>query len=362
MVARDTRKKTTPRKPNVKSARSIQSRFAAALLFSLGVSLAAGCLSSSPSQKVYDRYAELVASRNQPGKSPAAGAAASAAAKLAAKPAETTVTAAKPAAVPVPAPNAPRAATPVPAPTAKPAPAAPTPAPAAPAPVQVIMPAGPEKPPVLPAETPVPAPAAPAAPAPVAVPAAAGPVPASVPAPAPAAPAASPAATPAVENATENGYVLKVGDGVQIYLRGIPTPEVIEDVIDEGGKVTLPYINEVQAAGMAVADLERAIRQIYLDQDIYRNITVNVVVPTRYYFILGEVRAAGRFQIMSATRVSQAIAAAGGYTEYASGRVQIKRGGKIVKDIRNARRLERTPEDDILLEPDDVIEVLRSWI
>lgn len=358
MVARDTRKKTTPRKPNVKSARSIPSRFAAALLVSLGVSLAAGCLSSSPSQKVYDRYAELVASRNQSGKSPAAGAAASAAAKPAAKPAETTVTAAKPAApaaVPAAAPNAPRAATPAPVPAAKPAPAAP-------APVQVIMPAGSEKPSVLPAETTVPAPAAPAAPAPAAVPATAGPVPVAVPAPAPAAPAATPAATPADESATENGYVLKVGDGVQMYLRGIPTPEVIEDVIDEGGKVTLPYINEVQAAGMAVADLERAIRQIYLDQDIYRNITVNVVVPTRYYFILGEVRAAGRFQIMSATRVSQAIAAAGGYTEYASGRVQIKRAGKIFKDIRNARRLERTPEDDILLEPDDVIEVLRSWI
>ena len=125
--------------------------------------------------------------------------------------------------------------------------------------------------------------------------------------------------------------------------------------------VTLPLINEVQAAGLTASELERNIRQIYLDQDIYRNITVNVVVPTRYYFIQGEVRAPGRFQIMSATRVSQAIAASGGYTEYASGKVQVKRQGKIVKEIRNARKLERSPEDDVLLEPDDVIEVLRSW-
>jgi protein involved in polysaccharide export with SLBB domain len=64
--------------------------------------------------------------------------------------------------------------------------------------------------------------------------------------------------------------------------------------------------------------------------------------------------------MVAAVRVSQAIAAAGGYTEYASGQVVIKRGGKIVKTIRNARRLERTPEDDILLEPDDIIEVKRS--
>ena len=114
-------------------------------------------------------------------------------------------------------------------------------------------------------------------------------------------------------------------------------------------------------AGLAASELERNIRQIYLDQDIYRNITVNVVVPTRYYFIQGEVRAPGRFQIMSATRVSQAIAASGGYTEYASGKVLVKRQGKIIKEIRNARKLERSPEDDVLLEPDDVIEVLRSW-
>ena len=63
---------------------------------------------------------------------------------------------------------------------------------------------------------------------------------------------------------------------------------------------------------------------------------------------------------MSATRVSQAIAGAGGYTEFASGQVVVKRNGQIFKTIRNARRLERTPDDDILLEPDDIIEVKRS--
>lgn len=183
--------------------------------------------------------------------------------------------------------------------------------------------------------------------------------------PAPAVSISEPAAQtiPLPENASspESGYMLKVGDGVQVFLRGIPTPDLIEDIIDEEGKISLPFINEVQAAGLAASELERNIRQIYLDQDIYRNITVNVVVPTRSYFILGEVRSAGRFQIMSATQVSQAIAAAGGYTEYASGKVQVKRRGAIVKVIKDARRLERAPEDDILLEPDDVVEVLRSW-
>ena len=310
------------------------------MLAGLWLGLAAGCSTPSSSQKVYDRYAELVASRNQPAKSaPSASPAQAAAPRTVSKPAEPkdqSPRRASPPAVQAPAkvPAAVQIAEPATAKT--PAPAAIRPAPAA-APVQVLAPPEPERPRTASVSSPTPPPASVSEPAAQTIP------------------------LPENASSPESGYMLKVGDGIQVYLRGIPMPDRIEDVIDEEGKITLPLINEVQAAGLAASELERNIRQIYLDRDIYRNITVNVVVPTRSYFILGEVRAAGRFQIMSATRVSQAIAAAGGYTEYASGKVQVKRRGAIVKVIKNARRLERAPEDDILLEPDDVVEVLRSW-
>ena len=333
------------------------------MLAGLWLSLAAGCSTPSSSQKVYDRYAELVASRNQPAKSaPSAAPVQPAAPRTVSKPAEpkdsppakaTPPAVSAPAKAPAPVPVAARVAEPAPAKVLPPAPAAARSAPAA-APVQVMAPPSAERARTASVSAPV-QPVAPTPPAP--------PVSVSEPA-APALQTAFAAQTiPLPENASspESGYMLKVGDGVQVFLRGIPTPDLIEDIIDEEGKISLPFINEVQAAGLAASELERNIRQIYLDQDIYRNITVNVVVPTRSYFILGEVRSAGRFQIMSATRVSQAIAAAGGYTEYASGKVQVKRRGAIVKVIKDARRLERAPEDDILLEPDDVVEVLRSW-
>jgi protein involved in polysaccharide export with SLBB domain len=228
-----------------------------------------------------------------------------------------------------PVPSAPMAAKP---------PAIPTP------PVQVIAPK-----PI--ASTPQPAPAQPK-PEP--------PVPSVQPAPAPP-PVATDNAASEISLANDGvAYLLKPADVVQISLRGIPAAEGIEGVIDEHGMISLPFINEVMAAGQTASDLARNIRQMYMDQGIYKNISVTVVVPTHYYFIQGEIRGPGRFQIVSTMRVSQAIAAAGGYTEYASGQVVVKRGGKIVKTIRNARRLERTPEDDILLEPDDIIEVRRS--
>ena len=326
----------------------------------LAAALLSGCASSpSSNRKVYDRYAELVAARNQPAKPPAAvprtnapsrTVAAAPAPAAAGKPADTLDRRPLKAAPPAkPAASAPALESAV-RPEAKPVVVAPPPPP-----VAVIAPRPVETVPAVPAAAPAPAAAEPAS-ASVPPPAA----PEAVPAPPPASEAAPVAAPAPAASSDGPAYLLKVGDAVQIFLRGIPGGESIEDVIDENGRVSLPLINEVQAAGMTASDLERSIRKIYQDQDIYRNITVNVVVPSRYYFVQGEIRAPGRFQIMSATRVSQAIAGAGGYTEFASGQVVVKRNGQIFKTIRNARRLERAPDDDILLEPDDIIEVKRS--
>ena len=323
----------------MKLASEIQQVLTAGALAGMLLCLAPGCASSSAqNRKVYDRYAALVAERNRSMGAPADASAGSVAPTK---------------------PSTPRAPVkPVDLPPAKPeaAPAAATvkAAPLAPPPVQVIAPkpAAPVAVSSAPDSAPVKPVAAPVVPAPMVAPQT--PVPQSPP------PSAVAAAEPASPSADGVAYQLKVGDVVQVFLRGIPTADAIEDVIDEEGMISLPLINEILAAGMTASELERNIRKTYLDQDIYRNITVNVVVPTRYYFIQGETRQPGRYQIMSATRLSQAIAGAGGYTEFASGQVVVKRAGKIFKTIRNSRRLERTPEDDILLEPDDIIEVKRS--
>ena len=311
--------------------------------------LLAGCSATSSQKKVYDRYAARVAELNrQPKPAPAAT-------RPAAKPAESLDR--RPVKSPVAEKPAPAKASPA-APVAAPVAVKPETVPAPP--VQVIAPPPVEKIEAAPV-APVDPPPAPVPPAPVATPAAPA-------APAPVAPA--PALPPETASAATSedapfaadsvAYTLKQGDVVQVFLRGIPSAEAIEGVVDENGMISMPFINEVRAAGQSASELARNIRQIYMDRGIYRNISVTVVVPTRYFFVQGEIRGPGRFQMLSATRVSQAIAGAGGYTEYASGQVLVKRGGKVVKTIKNSRRLERTPEDDILLEPDDIIEVKRS--
>ena len=181
---------------------------------------------------------------------------------------------------------------------------------------------------------------------------------APAPAPAPAPVAAAPVDLRPGEDGT--AYTLKVGDGVVIALRGIPHSEQIECLVDEWGTISLPLINEVEATGLSASELAKKIRQCYIDQGIYKNITINVMIPTRYYFMQGEVRQPGRYQLVSAVRLSQAIASAAGFTNFANGKVIVKRNGAVYKTV-NAKKLDKNPEDDILLEPGDIIEADRGW-
>lgn len=339
-----------------------------ALVAAFACTLLAGCGGGQvPNQRVYDRYASLMQERvrqMQPASQtvpPVAtqqqSAPATAPAKAPAKP----VTQAKPVAQPTvtenqskakPAASAQRK--PV---SAKPAPSpAPAPAPASkpvvePPPVAIITPVAIDPEPVRKSEPEV---REVPTPAPVLPPSEVQSQPAPIP---PAIRAIADAAT----DAEMSAYALRVGDGVQITLRGIPTPDKIECQVDEYGMIPLPLINDVRAEGLSAAELQKNIRQIYLDRGIYKNINVTVLIPTRYYYTQGEFKNQGKFQLVSAITLSQAIAASGYFTDFASGEVLIRRNGSIYKTIRNARKLDRTPEDDILIEPNDIIEAVRRW-
>ncbi len=167
-------------------------------------------------------------------------------------------------------------------------------------------------------------------------------------------------------SAAEKGvavYRLKCNDPVLIYLRGIPGvaggEQEIQDVIDENGAITMPYINSVQAAGRTTSELEQMIQRMYIDQQIYRYITVNVVVPSRSYYVRGEVRQAGRFVLLNRVTILQAIAGAGGFTDFANpSSVEVVRGATRFRV--DTTDLERHPERDMEIESGDVIIVNRS--
>ena len=135
----------------------------------------------------------------------------------------------------------------------------------------------------------------------------------------------------------------------------------INTIIDENGEITIPYLSApIQVAGLTVSGLERKIHQIYKDEYIYKNITVNIQTSAKTYYMEGEIRSPQEYALTRRITLLQAIAASGGYTDYADKEdVTITRRGEIIK--LNAKKIEKNPELDIPIEAGDRIKIDRSW-
>ncbi len=173
----------------------------------------------------------------------------------------------------------------------------------------------------------------------------------------PAAP--SPAVPATAAPAERKARVLRPGDQIEISLQAIPQPVLLRHVIDEQGRVNLPFIGAIEIAGLSSAEAEKKIETAYIEGKIYKVITVIIVPPESEYFVQGEVLNPGRYPLTREITLSMALARAGRYTEYANAaKVRIIRGNQII-DV-NARRIQEGRDEDIAIQPGDVIVVPRS--
>lgn len=159
---------------------------------------------------------------------------------------------------------------------------------------------------------------------------------------------------------SERRKLLKRGNKLHIQLRGIPRPEDITDEVDSFGEVNLPYIGKVRIEGLTTSGAEERIEKRYVDGGIYQRITVIVVAEEDQYYIRGEVRAPGRYPLSGDVTLLQAIATAGGYTDFARmTKIMIIRGDKMTEY--DARDIERLKVPDPFIKANDNIVVPRSW-
>ena len=154
---------------------------------------------------------------------------------------------------------------------------------------------------------------------------------------------------------------LKPLDPIYIRFSGIMEQQQLEVLIDENGEISLLHIKDpIKAAGLTPSALEDKIERLYVDEGIYKNVSVNVTMTAKVYYVQGEVLQPGQFQLMSGTTLLQAIAGARGYSPYANKKkVTITRYGKIY--TYNAKQLEKNPSEDVKIEAGDVIKVWQQW-
>lgn len=110
------------------------------------------------------------------------------------------------------------------------------------------------------------------------------------------------------------GYRLGGGDQVRIITYG-EDQLTGEFRVDDQGRIALPLLGSIQAAGLLPSDLDAAISAELRRRKLLRDPSVSVeVLAYRPVFILGEVARPGQYPFQPGMTVVTAVAVAGGYT------------------------------------------------
>lgn len=116
---------------------------------------------------------------------------------------------------------------------------------------------------------------------------------------------------------SSNDYRLGSGDTIKITVFGQQNLS-IETLLNDSGKIDYPFLGQLQATGLTLAEFQQQIHQgLKGDYLVNPNVSVSIV-EYRPFFIDGEVKSPGGYPFQPGLTVSKAAALAGGYTERAS--------------------------------------------
>lgn len=112
----------------------------------------------------------------------------------------------------------------------------------------------------------------------------------------------------------------RIGPGDVLQVNVWKEPEASEEavIVRSDGRISLPLVGEVLATGRATGELERDLTERFTTyfRDPRVLVTIKEVHSQRVY-VIGQVRKEGAIQLVSPLRVLQALAEAGGITDYA---------------------------------------------
>lgn len=158
------------------------------------------------------------------------------------------------------------------------------------------------------------------------------------------------------------GYVLQPQDVVEITVwRHSDLDTVVE--VDQDGYISLPLAGKVKAVEMTVRELESELTRLWGD-DYIKEPYVRVNLREKRFFVFGEVREPGSYELVGNITAMKAISMAGGFTPYAA-----KRTIHILRDTENGLEsievdfsaIQRGRTEDVEIRPGDVVTVRQSF-
>jgi len=161
----------------------------------------------------------------------------------------------------------------------------------------------------------------------------------------------------------QSGYIIGVDDVLSIMFwrdKDLSAPEV---TVRPDGKVTLPLLNDVVAAGLTPDQLRDVVLEAARKYVEDPNPTVMVKeIKSRKVFITGQVEKPGPYPLNGSTTILQLIATAGGLRDFADGKnisvMRNQNGRPVVFDFNYQDLLKRKNlHHNIELEPGDTVVV-----
>jgi polysaccharide export outer membrane protein len=171
--------------------------------------------------------------------------------------------------------------------------------------------------------------------------------------------ASRPPVTPAT---TDPAYIIGPEDVLDINVWKEPDMTRLVPVRPDG-KISLPLINDVQAAGSTPQQLASAVTEKLRKFLTEPQVTVIVTaINSQRVFVVGEVLRAGAFPLIPGMTVLQALASAGGFSTFADvKKIHVMRlvNGKHTELPFNYREVLKgdNPDQNIKLEPGDTVVV-----
>ena len=171
------------------------------------------------------------------------------------------------------------------------------------------------------------------------------------------------------ESAEERTWTYRIAEGDQLEMVFFSHPDQNRFVtVRPDGRITMPYVGDVVAAGKAPTDLASELKTAYEDVLVAPQIDVIVQTMGARYYVFGEVNSSGEFSYQRPIDLMQAIAQAGGYRNTArlSSIVILRKGenGDAYAGVFDFRRFldAETRIANIEVRPDDLIWVPKSAI
>lgn len=137
-------------------------------------------------------------------------------------------------------------------------------------------------------------------------------------------------------------------------------PEISRRVaVRPDGKISLPLVQDVQAAGLTpaqlTATLTEALKVHLTDPEV---VVLVEQIHSKKFHVLGEVARPGSYPLLGPTTILQALTAAGGFREFANTRkIQLLRGNRRYSFDYSAVLKGRKLEQNVPLEPGDTLVV-----